>query len=212
MVDEQLAVHGRARHTVDLGKGRILHAVFHQPREIPRRGIMPAVAEPVRICEVRVRHAELARLLVHARGKTRAVAGDVARQHLRRVVARHEQQPRHKLAHGAPLTGLEIHGRAFDIAQLAFYLDLLFQWAALYRDDCGHELCRARHRQTQIRVLFIEHTAVCHNDSALRADGGRGLRLGVASAQRAHHREHEHRGDHRPRRIFCYPNNMHHPL
>ena len=82
--------HEHLRLTDDVAEIALFHRVASQLCHIARRRIMIVVCETIRIVEMRMRHAELFRLVIHALGKSRHRAADLLRQgHGRAVIRLH---------------------------------------------------------------------------------------------------------------------------
>ena len=158
----------------------VLEGVAAHPDEVLRARVVGVVLEAVAVHEVRVRHANLLRLRVHALDEGRLRAGDVDGHVVGRVVRRVDEHGVQQLAEGRGI-GLHVAGGLRLAAEVGVgdRADVVQGLAGVERDDRRHDLRDGGHRELLVRVLGEEHVArLVHHDGGLRL-GERGCLLAV---------------------------------
>ena len=152
----------RPGHVLDLcaddcAEAWIPERVPRKRGHVPRGRVVVAVEQAARAAEVRVRQAELLRLLVHQRDEPRPRPARAHRQCERVVVAGKEQQPVEELPRLHPLAGPQALGDRRDAPHRTVDRDDRVRAEPRHRDERGHDLRRRGDLAPHVRALRPEH-------------------------------------------------------
>ena len=159
----------------DLGDERVLHRVAAEHDHVVGGRVVARGIEAVRIGEVGVLQAQVARLGVHAVDERRDVAGDVAGNGDRGVGARGQEEAIQQVAHRKRHARLQSHHRAIA-GEEAIDVDghHIVRIGRLGRHNRRHDLRDAGRRQTVVGVLRVEQVVAVVGDDS----GGDGSEVG----------------------------------
>ena len=149
----------------NLPEGFVLDGFPDNLRHVPGRGQGLTAIHTVDGGKLRSRTADLLHPLVHQRHKALPVAGDMLRQHHRRVVGIGQQQTVEQIPNGYFFFTGQIHGQAAHrkpALDTALNDDHIIQLTILQRHNGGNHLGKAAGRQPHIRVEGIDHRIRVH--------------------------------------------------
>ena len=163
-------------------EGIVLQRILAHADEVDRAGVVVVVLEAVGIHEMRVRHAELGRLLVHDVGKGLNRPRDADREVMRGVVGGIHEHDLQQLPHGG-LVAVDIarHLRILVEGRGSERNDLVEGDAGVEHAHGGHDLGDGCQRHVLLGVLLVHHVAALVDERRARGLRKRGRRylLGV---------------------------------
>ena len=130
----------------DLAEERHPEPVAEDDCKVTRAHDVPVRREPVRVGEVRMRGADRARLLVHARRKRGLRPTESLGHHLGRVVRGVEEHGVHEVVEPHPLSRMQVDLRRRGVRRELAHGEPIVEAAALEREDRGQDFRRARRR------------------------------------------------------------------